>query len=428
MIAEILTIGDEILIGQIVNTNAVWIAQELNRLGIQVAHMASVSDSESAILEALMAASKRAQFIFITGGLGPTKDDITKKVLADFFKTKLVIDETVLADVTNFFATRNKTVTEINKNQALVPEGCKVIRNLNGTAPAMWFEENGCIFVSMPGVPYEMKALMTNDILPFIKLNFKLPFIYHKTVLTQGIGESYLAEKIEHWEDQLSKNGIKLAYLPQPGIVRLRLSSQGEDENKIKQTVELEILKLNELVSEYVFGYEEFGEETPSIQSIVVDLMVKINKTVSLAESCTGGHVAALLTSVPGVSSVFAGGLVPYSNNAKQNLLNVPTEIFEQYGAVSKECVLVMACNTLEKFKTDYSISISGVAGPSGGTPEKPVGLVWIAIASKSGAEAFSFQFGDNRSRNISMTATTALNLLRKRLIFDHPSIDIKSS
>lgn len=428
MKAEILTIGDEILIGQIVNTNAVWIAQELNRIGIQVAHMASVSDNETAIFDALISASGRAQFVFITGGLGPTKDDITKKVLADFFNTKLIIDETVLSDVTKFFALRNKTVTEINRNQALVPQGCRVIRNLNGTAPAMWFEKKGCVYVSMPGVPYEMKSLMSNDILPLIKQNFKLPFIYHKTVLTQGIGESYLAEKIEDWEDELSEKGIKLAYLPQPGIVRLRLSIHGENENEIKESVELEISKLNKLIPEFVFGYEEFGQETPTIQSIVVDLLLKINKTVSLAESCTGGHVAALLTSIPGVSSVFAGGLVPYSNIAKQNLLNVPPEIFEQFGAVSKECVLSMASNVLKKFNTDYSISISGVAGPSGGTPEKPVGFVWIGIASKNESEAFSFQFGDNRQRNISMTATTALNLLRKKLMSDYPDIDVKSS
>ncbi len=428
MKAEILTIGDEILIGQIVNTNAVWIAQELNKLGIQVTHMASVSDNESAILEAFNSASKRANFVFITGGLGPTKDDITKKVLADYFNTKLVLDETVLSDVTKFFAIRNKTVTEINRNQALVPIGCKVIRNLNGTAPAMWLEKNGCVYISMPGVPYEMKALMTDEILPEIKSKYKLPFIYHKTVLTQGIGESYLAEKIEAWEDQLTPKGIKLAYLPQPGIVRLRLSLSGEDEKLIKESVESEINGLNIIISEYVFGYEEFGQETPSIASIVADILQKINKTVCLAESCTGGQVAALLTAIPGVSSVFAGGLVPYSNQAKQNLLNVPIEIFEQFGAVSKECVLSMATNVLQKFNADYSISISGVAGPSGGTPEKPVGFVWIAIASKSGAEAFYFQFGDNRHRNISMTATTALNLLRKKLIFDHPSISKKSS
>lgn len=423
MKAEILTIGDEILIGQIVNTNTVWIAQELNKLGIQVAHMASVSDNESAILQAFNSASKRANFVFITGGLGPTKDDITKKVLADYFNTKLVLDETVLSDVTKFFAIRNKTVTEINRNQALVPKGCKVIRNLNGTAPAMWLEKNGCVYISMPGVPYEMKALMTDEILPEIKSKYKLPFIYHKTVLTQGIGESYLAEKIEAWEDQLSTKGIKLAYLPQPGIVRLRLSLNGEDEKLIKESVESEINGLNKIISEYVFGYEEFGQETPSIQSIVVNFLQKVSKTVCLAESCTGGQIAALLTAIPGVSSVFAGGMVPYSNTVKQNLLNVPSEIFEKFGAVSKECVLSMATNALQKFNADYSISISGVAGPTGGSIEKPVGFVWIAIASIKGTEAFSFQFGDNRERNISMTATTALNLLRKKLIEDYPTV-----
>lgn len=417
MNAEILTIGDEILIGQITNTNSVWIAQQLNLIGINVKYITSIGDNEQQIFEALLTANKRAEFVFITGGLGPTKDDITKKVLANYFNTTLQINNDVLSDVTRFFAIRNKEVSEINKKQALVPIGCKVIRNFQGTAPAMWLEKDKSIFISMPGVPFEMKALMTEQILPKIKSKYKLPVIYHKTILTQGIGESALAEKIESWENNLITKNIKLAYLPQPGIVRLRLSITGENEKQLKQCVQNEINELQNLISEYIFGFENYGEEQPTLHEVVAKLLIKTNKTISLAESCTGGYLASLFTSISGISKVFLGSLVPYSNKAKNQLVGVSNETLQKYGAVSQQCVNELAVNTLNKFNSDYCIAISGIAGPDGGTPEKPVGYVWIAIASKESCKEYKFQFGDNRSRNIVMTSNAALNLLRKELL-----------
>ncbi len=417
MKAEILTIGDEILIGQITNTNSVWIAQQLNQIGIKVVHMASVADDKEEIIAAFNQAKTRADYVFITGGLGPTKDDITKKTFAEFFNTELVMDEEVLNDVSSFFLKRDKIVSEINKNQALVPSGCTVIRNPNGTAPGMWFKKDNTVFISMPGVPYEMKAMITDCILPKIKKENNLPVIYHKTVLTQGIGESALAEMIEDWENNLSLKNIKLAYLPQPGIVRLRLSSSGNDANELASRVEAEIEKLVPIIKKFIYGYELYGEETPKLESIIADILTKKNKSLALAESCTGGFIASLFTALPGVSAVFRGALVPYHNDLKKELLNVADEILVNNGAVSRACVEAMAKNVRLKFNSDYGLAISGIAGPSGGTPEKPVGLVWIAVADKEKCLALKFMFGDNRQRNILMTSHTALNLLRKFIL-----------
>jgi nicotinamide-nucleotide amidase len=417
MKAEILTIGDEILIGQIVNTNSVWIAQQLNLLGINVTHMASVSDEQQAIVNAFDAALTRADVVFITGGLGPTKDDITKKVMARYFNAELVLDEDVLKDVSSFFIKRGREVGELNSRQALVPKGCAVIRNPNGTAPGMWLTKNKTIFISMPGVPYEMKAMMTDSILPKLKSQFQLPFIYHKTVLTQGIGESNLAELIETWEDGLVKKNIKLAYLPQPGMVRLRLSSTGDDEHVLRITIDDAIDELKKQIDQYIYGYELYGEETPGLEKIVTQLLQQKNETIALAESCTGGYVSSLFTGIAGVSSVFRGSIVPYNNEMKQTLLNIDSSILETEGAVSKACVLAMAQQTLKVFNSDYALSISGIAGPGGGTEQKPVGYVWVAVASKTRQLAMQFQFGDNRQRNIVMTGQTALNLLRKFII-----------
>lgn len=417
MKAEILTIGDEILIGQIVNTNSVWIAQKLNLAGIRVMHMESVADDKEAILEAFHSAGKRADIVLITGGLGPTKDDITKNIFAEFFDTELVIDAEVLNDVTGFFARRGKEITEINKKQALVPKGCTVIRNPNGTAPGMWMKKNNTIFISMPGVPYEMKAMVSDFILPKLSREFKLPFIYHKTVLTQGVGESVLSEMIEKWEDSLVEKNIKLAYLPQPGIVRLRLSAFGKDEAKLKRDIDSEIETLIPLIKNYVFGFEKYGEENPSIEKFVSELLRERKQTLALAESCTGGFISSLFTAIPGSSDIFKGAVIPYTNKAKQDLLNVSAATFTGTGAVSKECVEQMAQNVLSKFDADYSLAVSGIAGPGGGTDEKPVGLVWMAVANKEKVLAFKFQFGDNRQRNITMTANTSLNLLRKFIL-----------
>lgn len=417
MRAEILTIGDEILIGQITNTNSVWIAQQLNFIGIKVVHMASVSDDKVAIAKAFEAAEQRADFVFITGGLGPTKDDITKKIFADYFNTNLQIDEKVLAHVRTFFEKRGRELNEINRQQAMVPEGCFVIHNQSGTAPGMWMKKNNVVFISMPGVPYEMKGMMTDVILPKIKTENKLPFIFHKTVLTQGIGESALAEMIEAWEDNLINKNIKLAYLPQPGIVRLRLSTFGDDLNVLKQNVESEINNLKPLIAKYIYGFEEYGKEPPTLERIVSDLLRQNKKTISLAESCTGGFISSLFTSISGSSEIFKGAVVPYNNDAKNKLLQVDKTIFEKFGAVSKDCVIQMAEHAKIKFDSDYAISTSGIAGPTGGTAEKPVGTVWVAVSSPEKTIALKFIFGDDRQRNIQMTANAALNMIRKILL-----------
>lgn len=417
MRAEILTIGDEILIGQITNTNSVWIAQKLNLMGIKVVHMASVSDDKDAILKAFSDAQQRAEFVFVTGGLGPTKDDITKKLFAQYFNTILELDEKVLAHVKSFFDKRGREMNEANRQQALIPKGCTVIHNQSGTAPGMWFKKENTVFVSMPGVPYEMKDMMTNIILPKINTEYKLQHIYHKTVLTQGLGESFLAEKIEKWEDNLAAKNIKLAYLPQPGMVRLRLTTSGNDFEEIKKVVEKEIGILKILIKEYIFGFEEYGEETPSLEKIVSELLRERKKKIALAESCTGGYISSLFTGIAGSSDIFNGAVVPYHNNIKHELLQVDNSVFEQHGAVSKECVLQMAEHAKLKFHSDYSIATSGIAGPAGGTPEKPVGTVWIAVSSPEKTLAMKFIFGDDRQRNIKMTAATALNMLRKMIL-----------
>lgn len=417
MRAEILSIGDELLIGQITNTNSVWIAQQLNLLGIKVVYMSTIGDERDVIERALKDAESRADFVFITGGLGPTKDDITKQVFADFFGAPLVMDEAVLKHVTSFFEKRGREMLEVNRLQAMVPKGCTVIHNQNGTAPGMWMKKNNTVYVSMAGVPYEMKAMMTDIVLPKIKSEYKLPFIYHKTVLTQGLGESFLAEKISAWEDALADKNIKLAYLPQPGIVRLRLSTSGNNFDELKETVEAEVEKLKQLIPQYIYGYEAYGEEQPTFERIVSELLREKKKSIALAESCTGGYISSLITSVAGSSEIFRGGIIPYHNDVKHALLEVDENIFKQQGAVSKECVTQMAEHARKKFKSDYAIATSGIAGPSGGTAEKPVGTVWIAVASEEKTIAMKFIFGDNRHRNIQMTANTALNMLRKIIL-----------
>ena len=417
MNAEILTIGDEILIGQITNTNSVWIAQQLTLAGIKIVHMASVPDDGDAITRAFSEAMMRSDFVFITGGLGPTKDDITKKIFATFFNTALEINNTVLEDVDSYFTKRGRVLSELNRNQALVPKGCYVIRNKNGTAPGLWMKKENTVFISIPGIPYEMKAMVTDSVLPKIIKENALPHIYHKTVLTQGIGESMLADLIENWEDNLVHKNIKLAYLPAVGLVRLRLSSYGENANTLKENIESEIEKLKTIVGKYIFGYENYGEETPSLEGIVSQLLRERKQTLSLAESCTGGYISSLITSLTGASDIFKGAIIPYSNKAKHELLQVDEEIFTTVGAVSQECVEQLAQHALKKFNSNYAIAVSGIAGPAGGTKEKPVGTVWVAIAGNGKTESKKFLFGDHRQRNITMTANAALNLFRKFVV-----------
>ena len=417
MNAELLTIGDEILIGQIINTNSVWMAQQLNMAGISVVHMSSVADKKQAIIDALDAASKRSDIVLITGGLGPTKDDITKSTFCEYFSTHLVLDNDVLSDVTIFFNNRNKDVSDINKKQAEVPFGCKVIRNKNGTAPGMWMEKNNVHFISMPGVPYEMQGMITDDVIPELKKRYKLPFIYHKTILTQGIGESVLCELISDWEDGLAINEIGLAYLPSPGMVRLRLSSKGFDEVILKHKIDFEIEKVNPLIDKYIYGYESYGEEQPKLEDILGKILLDKKLKLGLAESCTGGYISHLITSVSGSSAYFNGCIVPYHNEFKHALLCVDNSVFETSGAVSNDCVTAMVKQTLIKFNADVAIAVSGIAGPNGGTIEKPVGTTWIAVAYKDQVVSKQFVFGDNRMRNIQTTAITAMNMLRKLIL-----------
>ena len=417
MNAELLTIGDELLIGQIVNTNSVWMAQQLNMAGISVIHMSSVSDKKQAIINALDDASKRADVVLITGGLGPTKDDITKTTLCDYFNTYLVEDDDVLNDVTEFFSKRNKEVSPINRKQAEVPFGCKVIRNKNGTAPGIWMEKNNVHFISMPGVPYEMKGMMLEDIIPEFKKMYQLPFIFHKTILTQGIGESILCELISDWEDGLVEKNIGLAYLPSPGLVRLRLSSKGFDESELKNKIDLEVEKLTPLIGKFIYGEENYGEKQPKLEEILGKLLLDKKLKLGLAESCTGGYISHLITSVSGSSSYFNGCVVPYHNEFKHSLLNVDQSIFTTSGAVSKDCVTAMVKQTLIKFNADVAIAVSGIAGPNGGTSEKPVGTTWIAVAFNERIITKQFVFGDDRLRNIETAAITAMNMLRKLIL-----------
>jgi nicotinamide-nucleotide amidase len=412
MLAEIITIGDELLIGQVVDTNSAWMGTLLNNNGIKVHQITSVSDNREHIIEALTEAAKRADIILITGGLGPTKDDITKVTLCNYFNTELVFNAEAFKDVEYVFKIRGREVTEVNRKQAEIPKNCIPLSNKNGTAPGMWFEEKGKIYVSMPGVPYEMKAIMENDVIPRLKKKFDLPVILHKTVLTQGIGESVLAEKIEAWEDSLAKENIKLAYLPSPGMVRLRLTTSGKDAAVVKQTIDRKVKELIPLAESYIYGYDN-----DTLEELVGKLLLQKHKTLSTAESCTGGYIAHLITSIAGSSEYFKGSVVSYANEIKENVLGVKAETLGKHGAVSQQTVEEMVAGVSSKLNTDYAIAVSGIAGPGGGTAEKPVGLVWIAIKTPIKVFSKKFQFGDNRERNIRVTAITALNMLRKEIL-----------
>jgi nicotinamide-nucleotide amidase len=416
MTTEIINIGDELLIGQVINTNAAWMAEQLNLAGFGVNQVTVIRDNREHILAAMAEAEARAEIVLISGGIGPTRDDITKHTLCEFFTTHLVFNLDAYRDVEEIFARRGYPVTELNRQQAELPENCISIQNKLGTARGMWFEKERdgggkTIFVSMPGVPFEMKAMMTGHIIPRLKKTFQTPFIYHKTLLTQGIGESFLAAQIDDWEKALPGQ-IKLAYLPQPGIVRLRLTGTGKEEQIIRQQVDDEINKLESLIREYIFGFD--GD---TLEESIGQFLKERNATLATAESCTGGYIAHLITSVPGSSVYFKGSLVAYSNEIKKNILGVLPESLQKYGAVSKEVVSEMAIAAQTMFDVDYAIATSGIAGPDGGTADKPVGTTWIAIATPEEVFAKQFTFGDSRDRNIRRTALQALNMLRKKLI-----------
>ena len=415
MKAEIITIGDEILIGQIVDTNSAWMGEQLNLHGIEVFQITSVHDNHEHILEALVNAEKHADLVLITGGLGPTKDDITKKVLCDFFDCGLVMNEQVLQHVTERLTQYSVTINQLNKDQALVPEKCTVLHNSNGTAPGMWFEKNDTIFISMPGVPFEMKGIMSEEILPRLRENGKTKSIYHQTVLLYGIPESMLAERIEHWEVALPAF-IKLAYLPSQLMIRLRLSAYGTDPVVLKEEVERQIEQLKTIIPEHIFGYN--GD---NMAGVTGKMMVQHGDTLAVAESCTGGNIAHMFTSNPGSSAYFKGGVVTYSNEIKTAILGVKPETLEAYGAVSREVAIEMAEGAKKTLNSDYAIATTGIAGPDGGTDEKPVGTVWIAVAGKQNTRVERYSFAHNRERNIIRSSQTAINMLRQLISIENP-------
>jgi len=411
MKVEIITIGDEILIGQIVDTNSAWMAKKLNDIGATVERIVTISDGMEEIISAFADAEKRSNIVLVTGGLGPTKDDVTKKALAEYFNCDFTFYPEIEAHIARLFARFGKKMSKINSLQAELPSACQPLQNNEGTAPGMWFERNGTVFVSMPGVPYEMKGLMREHVLPRIKEKFNLPTILHKTILTMGMGESWLSERIEDWEDSLPTE-VKLAYLPSPGRVRLRLSAFGKDEVRLSSILQNEVDRLIALIPELVFGFDN-----DTIESVVGDLLREQGKTVSTAESCTGGLIAHKLTSISGSSDYFLGAVVSYANEVKMESLGVDEQNLIDFGAVSEQVVIQMAEGVRAKMKTDYAIATSGIAGPTGGTDEKPVGTIWIAVCGPKETKAKKFLFGQNRERNIEISANTALNLLRKTLI-----------
>lgn len=409
--AEVVTIGDEILYGQITDTNTQFISAELDKIGIRTSRKISIGDNREDILQMLEDSTGRADIVLITGGLGPTKDDITKKTIADFTEDTLERREAAMEALRAIFNKFGKELTEINKKQADLPTKCTYLFNAVGTAPGMWFEHNGSIIVSMPGVPYEMKYLMQNEVIPRLMKAFERPVILHRIIRTVGIGESWLATKIESWEDQLPKH-IKLAYLPNLSQVRLRLTGTGSDEQTLKAEIDREVKKLYPLIAEHIHGE---GEE--ELELTIAKLLLAKKATLATAESCTGGFLAHSITSNSGSSEYFLGTVVSYSNQAKMDLLGVKEETLEAYGAVSEQTVIEMAEGARKALKSTYAISTSGIAGPGGGSEEKPVGTIWIAIAGPDKTVTQLITSTKDRINNIKYGSKVALNLLRKVIL-----------
>jgi nicotinamide-nucleotide amidase len=412
MNAEIITIGDEILIGQIVDTNSQWIAQQLNKIGVSVYQITSIQDEKQHILKTLEEAQTRADVIIITGGLGPTKDDITKKTLAEFFDNDTMVEyPEVIKHIKTMFAKFNIPFKPIQNQQAFLPSKATLLKNHFGTAPGMWFYENDTVFISLPGVPYEMKALIKNEVLPRIQQQFKLPFILHKTLMTYGEGESNIAERIEHFENSLPPH-IKLAYLPSFGRVRLRLSAKGPEKETLEQELHLKVEELKTLVADIYVGLDDNN----SLEKSIGQILTKQGKTISTAESLTGGKIASSLVSIPGSSNYFLGSIVAYQEEVKVEFLNVSKDSIQKNTTVSAEVAEQMAKGALEKFTTDYSIAVTGNAGPTTDNNDKTVGLVYIALATKEVVKSFEFNFGQPREKVINKTVNKSLELLLKEL------------
>jgi nicotinamide-nucleotide amidase len=411
MKASIITIGDELLIGQTIDTNSAWIGAELSKAGFDVYRITSIHDRREDILNALNEAAGKTDFVLITGGLGPTSDDITKQTLCEFFNTHLIINNEVLTMIEEMMARRNFPMNEKNRQQAEVPESCRVLKNSAGTAPGMWFEKDGTIFISMPGVPHEMKHIMNEIVLPDIKQRFTSQSIIHKNIMTYGTFESKLAEILTDFESKLPEN-IRLAYLPASGIIKLRLTATGSEFKSLSALIAEQVSKLYKIIPDFIYG-----EDEESLEMAVGKLLSTLNKTVSTAESCTGGEIAHLLTSVAGSSAYYKGSVIAYDNIVKTQLLGVQDYIITKYGAVSENTVREMAVGARNTLKTDFAVATSGIAGPDGGTEEKPVGTIWIAVDSERGTVCEKKVFGNDRLTNIKRFSMASLNLLRKQII-----------
>jgi nicotinamide-nucleotide amidase len=411
MLAEIITIGDEILIGQVVDTNSAYLASELNKIGISVIRITSVPDNREHIIQALDVAGARAQLVITTGGLGPTSDDVTKQTLASYFGSKMVQNNAVLEHIRNLLKSRGVEINELNIRQAELPDNCELLHNPAGTAQGMWFEKNTKSYISLPGVPYELKAIYRNELDHRLKQRFNLPLIRHITLLTHGVPESVMATMINDWEIQLPPM-IRLAYLPSPGILRLRLteSGSGEPGNPVS-SIEKEVISLEAIIGKHVFGYNE-----DRLEQLVGEQLKEHRFTLSLAESCTGGVISSMITSVPGSSLYYKGGIIAYSNELKTSELNVSPYTLLINGAVSQSVAEQMAEGARTRYNTDFSVAVTGIAGPSGGSAEKPVGTTWIAVASKKRIISNLHNFGEDRGRNMQKAAIAALFMLRNEI------------
>ena len=409
--SEIITIGDEILIGQTIDTNSAWLGEKLSQIGMPVRRINSISDDPVEIKTVLADSMERSRLVILTGGLGPTSDDRTKKTLAEFFNSRLVVNEQVLFHIEKLLQARNVPVSQLNRYQALVPESCRILTNDNGTAPGMWFERDSCVVISLPGVPYEMKGIMETVGLKMLAGHFAMPPLLHKTIMTTGIAESRLASLIDPWEKMLPE-GFSVAYLPSPGIVKLRITSRVQDPADAHITMNSLVDSLQSYAGQWIYGFDD-----EPLEVVVGRMLRQGGFTLSTAESCTGGSIASLITSIPGSSAYFKGSVVAYSNEVKLKLLNVPEELLQDFGAVSREVVESMAVGVKSMLDTDFSIAVSGIAGPDGGSELKPVGTVWICVTHPHGIESERFAMGENRGRTVRKASLAALNMLRISLL-----------
>lgn len=413
MLAEIITIGDELLIGQVIDTNSAFIAKQLNKIGISVYQITSVQDDKAHIIKALKDAESHVDIVILTGGLGPTKDDITKKTIAEYFNDTLVIDDSVLKNIEQLWQhNRSGLLLQVNKDQALVPSKAKVLMNVLGTAPGMWLEKQNKVFISLPGVPFEMAALVENQVVPKLKETYNRPYILHKTLLVYGIGESALANRIEAWEDALPTH-IKLAYLPSLGKMRLRLTAKGFDVKAVNTSVQTEINKVLPLIKDEFAGFEE---EDGSVEIVIANQLTKLGKTLAIAESCTGGMVAEQFTVHPGASAYFKGGVITYATASKINILGVSKSTIEAFSVVSPQVAEAMATNAVRIFESDYAIATTGNAGPTKGDSQAEVGTVIIAIATKNKVYSEKFMLGNHREKVINKAVNKALEMLLKEI------------